>query len=107
FTEHETVRELLTPAGERGYGPAPLFMFAKVDRTAEFYAAGRVAYLPDGEPVRFELVSQVISQARQTHGPILILLRPRSVSLFTSLKELKTTVIGTNGSTSLVVVSRQ
>ena len=104
FTERETVRELIMTADAQGYGSAPLFMFEKVERTAEFYAAGRVAYTPDGEPVRFELVSQLVTQARQTHGPILIIMRPRSVSQLTNAKELKTTVIGTNGSTTLVAV---
>jgi 4-amino-4-deoxy-L-arabinose transferase-like glycosyltransferase len=104
FTERETVRALINSADQLGYGSAPLFMFEKVDRTAEFYAAGRVAYMPDGEPVRYELLSQIVNQVRQTRAPILILLRPRSVSQLASLKELKTTVIGTNGSTSLVAV---
>jgi 4-amino-4-deoxy-L-arabinose transferase-like glycosyltransferase len=104
FTERETVRELIITADARGYGSAPLFMFEKVERTAEFYAAGRVAYGRDGEPVRFELVSQIVNQARQTRGPILIILRPRSVSQLTNAKELKTTLIGTNGSTTLVAV---
>ena len=107
FTERETVRELIQTANARGYAAAPLFMFEKVERTAEFYAAGRVAYDPEGEPVRFELVSQVVTQARQTRGPLLVIIRPRSVLYLTSAKELKTTVIGTNGSTSLVAVELQ
>lgn len=107
FTERETVRELIRSADQLGYKSAPLFMFEKVERTAEFYAAGRVAYGLDGEPVRFELVSQVVQQAGQTPGPILIILRPRAVSLFTNLKNLKTREIGTNGATSLIAVERQ
>jgi len=107
FTQRETVRELIMTADARGYGAAPLFMFEKIERTAEFYAAGRVAYMPDGEPVRFELVSQVVNQARQTRGPILIIARPRSVSQLTNAKDLKTIVIGTNGSTTLLAVQLQ
>jgi 4-amino-4-deoxy-L-arabinose transferase-like glycosyltransferase len=107
FTERETVRGLIQTANARGYASAPLFMFEKVERTAEFYAAGRVAYEPDGEPVRFELVSQVVNQARQTHGPLLVIIRPRSISQLTNSKELKTSVIGTNGSTALVAVELQ
>jgi len=105
FTESETVRELISTADRAGYGSAPVFMFEKVERTSEFYAAGRVAYKSDGEPVMFELTSQIVNQTRQTRGPILVLLRPRSVSQLTSLKEVDTTVIGTNGRTTLVAVS--
>ena len=104
FTERENVRELVKAADAQGYGSAPLFMFEKVERTAEFYAAGRLAYAADGEPVRFELVSQVVNQARQTSGPILIFLRPRSVPALASTKEIQTTVLGTNGATTLVAV---
>ena len=107
FTERETVRELIRSADRLGYNSAPLFMFEKVERTAEFYAAGRVAYDSDGEPIRFELVSQVVQQARQTPGPILIILRPRAVSLFTTLKDLKIREIGSNGATTLIAVERQ
>lgn len=107
FSERETVRELIQTANARGYAAAPLFMFEKVERTAEFYAAGRVAYAPDGEPVRFELVSQVVNQARQTRGPLLIILRPRSVFQLANVPELKITVIGSNGSTTLIAVELQ
>jgi 4-amino-4-deoxy-L-arabinose transferase-like glycosyltransferase len=107
FTERENVRRLISSAEQLGYQSAPLFMFEKVERSAEFYAAGRVAYGPDGEPVRFELVSQVVQQAGQTPGPILIILRPRAVSLFLNRKDVKAREIGTNGATSLIVLERK
>jgi len=104
FAQPETVRDLIQTANAEGYGAAPLFMFEKIERTAEFYAAGRVAYGPNGEPVMFDRVSQLINQARQARGPILVIMWPGSVYQLTTSKELKTTVIGTNGSTTLVAV---
>ena len=89
LTERETVRELMISADNRGYGSAPVFMFEEIERTAEFYAAGRLAYAPDGEPVRFELVSEVVKQARQAHGPILVIMRPGAVSQLTNSRELR------------------
>jgi hypothetical protein len=104
FAQPETVRDLVRSANAEGYAAAPLFMFEKIERTAEFYGAGRVAYEPNGEPVMFDRVSQIVNQARQTRGPILVIMWPGSVFQLSTSKEIKTTVIGTNGSTTLVAV---
>ena len=55
-------------------------MFERIERSAEFYAAGRVVYASDGEPVRFVTLSEVTEAARQVPGPILLLIRPQAAA---------------------------
>ena len=79
----------------------------ETDRTTEFYAAGRVVYGPDGEPVKFEGAAQVAEVARQSQQPILIIVPVEHVYQLTELKTVQTEVIGDNGNISIVaVVSR-
>jgi 4-amino-4-deoxy-L-arabinose transferase-like glycosyltransferase len=104
FAQRESVRELIRLADARGYGSAPLFALHRIERTAEFYAAGRVAYGPDGEPVRFESAYQVANQARQTHGPILVIVPVAYVWQLTNIKGMQADVIGDNGSAAILVV---
>ena len=104
FAKRESVRDLIRLADARGYGSAPLFALHQIERTAEFYAAGRVAYGPDGEPVRFESAYQVANQARQTHGPILVTVPVEYVWQLTNIKGIHGDVIGDNGSAAVVVV---
>ncbi len=104
FAKRESVRDLIRLADARGYGSAPLFALHQIERTAEFYAAGRVAYGPDGEPVRFESAYQVANQARQTHGPILVTMPVEYVWQLTNIKGIHADVIGDNGSAAVVVV---
>jgi len=104
FAKRESVRDLIRLADARGYGSAPLFALHRIERTAEFYAAGRVAYGSDGEPVRFESAYQVANQARQTHGPILVTVPVAYVGQLTNIKGIQAEVIGDNGSAAVVVV---
>ncbi|HSP64511.1 MAG TPA: phospholipid carrier-dependent glycosyltransferase, partial [Pyrinomonadaceae bacterium] len=50
----ESVRDLLVAANARGYGAARIVQLHNIERTAEFYAAGRLDYGPDGEPIKLE-----------------------------------------------------
>ena len=104
FARRESVRDQIRLADARGYGSAPLFALHRIERTAEFYAAGRVAYGSDGEPVRFESAYQVANQARQTHGPILITVPVASVGQLTNIKGIQAEAIGDNGRVAVVVV---
>ena len=54
IADRESVRELMRMAEARGHGGAPVFYLLCDDRTAEFYAGGRLAYQPNGEPIRFD-----------------------------------------------------
>lgn len=102
LTTRQSVRDLLAAASTRGYVAAPVYGLGEFDRTAEFYAAGRVAYGADGEPVVFENADQVMNEAAK-RGPILILV-PREYDQLLRLKTLGAEVIGDNGTFALAAV---
>ena len=99
----ESVRKLVERANERGYNAAPVYGLGRMDRSAEFYSAGRVAYGADGEPVVFENAPQVINAA-VGRGTILVFV-PREYDQLLVLKSSGADVIGDNGKFVLVAVS--
>ena len=104
FALRESVRDLIQLAAARGYGTAPIFALHQIERTAEFYAAGRVAYGSDGEPVRFESAYEVAKQARQSRGPILVVVPVDYTWQLTTFKGIQAEIIGNNGRAAVVVV---
>ena len=104
LTRPESVRDLLTAAATRGYGATPVVQLHTIERTAEFYAAGRMTYAPDGEPVKLEGVIQVADIARRNGGPILCFVPKEYETQLTSYPSIQTEVIGDNGRVSLVAV---
>ena len=104
FTASESVRDLVAAANARGYGAAPVYGLGEIDRTAEFYASGRLTYGADGEPVVFENAAQVMLEAYQ-RGPILILV-PREYDQLLRLKTLGAEPIGDNGRFVLIAVQK-
>ena len=100
----ESVRDLLAVASARGYGAVPVVQLHTVERTAEFYAAERMNYRPDGEPVKFEGVAQVAEAARRSGGLVLCFVPREYAVQLTSYLNIQTEVIADNGRVSLVVV---
>ena len=100
----ESVRDLLVAASARGYGAVPVVQLHTVERTAEFYAADRMNYRPDGEPVKFEGVAQVAEAARRSGGLVLCFVPREYAVQLTSNPSIQTEVIADNGRVSLVVV---
>ena len=100
----ESVRDLLVAAATRGYGATPVVQLHTVERTAEFYAAGRIAYGPDGEPVKLEGVTQVADVARRNGGAILCFVPKEYETQLTSYPGIQTEMIANNGRVSLLVV---
>jgi 4-amino-4-deoxy-L-arabinose transferase-like glycosyltransferase len=100
----ESVRDLLAAAATRGYGATPVVQLHTVERTAEFYAAGRMMYEPDGEPVKLEGVAQVADAARRNAGVILCFVPKEYEAQLTSYPSIQTEVIGNNGRVSLLIV---
>ena len=98
----ESVRGLLEAADARGFGATPLYGLGEIDRTAEFYGAGRLVYDANGEPVVFENADQVINEARR-RGPILVLI-PREYDQVLRLRTLGAEVLGDNGRFVLIAV---
>ncbi|HEX8128448.1 MAG TPA: phospholipid carrier-dependent glycosyltransferase, partial [Pyrinomonadaceae bacterium] len=70
----ESVRELLRAADGRGYGASPVLNLHNVERTAQFYAAGRLVYdEARGEPWKFEGPGEVLEAARERGGTLLVI----------------------------------
>ena len=100
----ESVRDLLTAAATRGYGATPVVQLHTVERTAEFYAAGRMMYGTDGEPVKLEGVTQVADAARRNGGVVLCFVPKEYEAQLTSYPSIQAEVIADNGRVSLVAV---
>jgi 4-amino-4-deoxy-L-arabinose transferase-like glycosyltransferase len=100
----ESVRDLMAAASARGYGAVPVVQLHTVERTAEFYAADRMTYRDDGEPVKLEGVLQVAEAARQNGGLVLCFVPREYEAHLTSYPKVQTEVIANNGRVSLVAV---
>jgi 4-amino-4-deoxy-L-arabinose transferase-like glycosyltransferase len=100
----ESVRDLLAAASARGYGSVPVVQLHTVERTAEFYAADRMSYRPDGEPVKFEGVAQVADAAHRSGGLVLCFVPREYEAQLTSYPNIQTEVIASNGRVSLAAV---
>jgi 4-amino-4-deoxy-L-arabinose transferase-like glycosyltransferase len=100
----ESVRDLLVQARERGYGSAPVLELYTVERTAEFYAAGRVMRGPDHDIHRFEGAAEIAEAARRNGGTALVIVPIEAVKQLTEYQVLATDIIGDNGEVALVAV---
>ncbi|MET0621753.1 MAG: glycosyltransferase family 39 protein [Pyrinomonadaceae bacterium] len=74
-TRKETLGPALAEAAAQGLGGLPVVNLHEVERTTEFYAAGRLAYDERGEPVKFEGVFEVEDFARARGGQALVVVR--------------------------------
>jgi len=104
IARRESVHELLALAQEKSYGAAPLYSLHEIDRTAEFYAAGRLVYGPDGEPLRFEGAAQVLEAAKAENRPILVIVPVAYSFQLTQLTTARVEVLGDNGRIAIVAV---
>ena len=100
----ESVRDLLVAANARGYGAARVVQLHNIERTAEFYAAGRLDYGSDGEPIKLEGVPQVAEAAHRSGGVVLCFVPTAYESQLTSYQKIQAEVIANNGRVSLVIV---
>jgi 4-amino-4-deoxy-L-arabinose transferase-like glycosyltransferase len=105
FAARESVRELIRQADARGYAAAPVFMLSRIERTSEFYAAGRIVYAPDGEPVRLENGEEVVQQAKKANRPLLLIVPLGSMWRLNNLQAVQTSTIADNGRVAVVAVS--
>jgi 4-amino-4-deoxy-L-arabinose transferase-like glycosyltransferase len=102
--DYESAKRLLQLADSRGYSQAMIYGMQREDRTPEFYAAGRVVYASDGEPVMYTEPAQVIEESRRRNEVILTFVPLQQVSRLTELKSAQTEVIGDNGRVAIVAV---
>ncbi len=103
LADRNSVRALLREADRHGYNAAPVFHRQDIERTAEFYAAGRVVYAPDGDPARLESSSQM-AQALNRYGKILIFLPAGQARSLEHNARLRVDFTAQNGKTALVGV---
>jgi 4-amino-4-deoxy-L-arabinose transferase-like glycosyltransferase len=101
----QSARDLLLAANAEGYSNLPIVQLHTVERSAEFYANGRIAYQPDGEPVKFEGAWQVIDAARRNNGPVLCFVPADLAAQLKALPQLNVEMIGDNGRVALALVS--
>lgn len=102
----ESVRDLLRAADARGYGASPVLNLHTVERTGQFYAAGRLIYDESrGEPRKFEGPGEVLEVARQRGGTLLVIVPGEYAWQLLGFQPLETEVIGDNG-TVVVMAAR-
>lgn len=115
LAQRESVRDLLNLADAHGYAQAPVFARPGGDRTAEFYASGRVVYGADGELLSLDNVSQILAEAQKHSGPILVLAPLESLQEIVSMQKtvvdkfgngtfVRVEVLGNNARLALVAV---
>jgi hypothetical protein len=104
MAERSSTRDLIRAADARGYGNAPVVYLLSDDRTAEFYAGGRLAYQPNGEPFRFDGAQDVATAIRQKGGVGLVLVETRWERELTEYARVQTERIGSNRTLTLFVV---
>ncbi len=105
IASRESTQDLIQLAAARGYGSSPIYALHQIDRSAEFYAAGRVVYGSDGDPVRFESALDVMEAMRKTNSPILVYVPDEYLYQLTNLKGVRVDLIGSNGVLALVGIS--
>ena len=100
----ESVRELTRMAEARGHGGTPVFYLLCDDRTAEFYAGGRLAYQANGEPIRFDGAQELPPAIRAKGSVALVLVETRWEKQLTDYSGVETEKVGSNGWVTLFVV---
>ncbi len=92
-------------ASQRGYADAPLYGLHTIDRTAEFYHAGRIVYDAEGEPRKLETIENVADAVRDADaGRVLITTNREGVKQLEHSSGLVVEVIGENDDVILVGV---
>src|SRR4030095_11631911 len=76
----ESTRDLLRLADERGYSSLRVLAIPGDDRSAEFYASGRVVYGSDGEVKSVYDVPEVVAEARKRKEKILAFIDKQDLS---------------------------
>ena len=104
YAAQDTAKFLLQEADKRGYDRTVIYGLQRDDRTPEFYAAGRVTYADDGEPVMYVGLEQIDNEIKRRGGPVLVFVPDVDAQLFASQPNFRTVVIASNGRHSLIAV---
>jgi 4-amino-4-deoxy-L-arabinose transferase-like glycosyltransferase len=98
FARRESVKDLLALADARGYANAPVIAQRGDDRSAEFYAYGRVIYRADGEVMPFDEIS--VDAARALGGKFVVFIPVQYVENYRGARRIE--IIGDNGHTAVL-----
>ena len=101
--EH-SMRDPLALAASRGYANTPIVMLHTVERTSEFYGAGRIMYGPDGDVVWFQTVAEVVEAARRNQGSVLCIVPVEYQYQVINNRQMQTEVIADDGYLALLGV---
>jgi 4-amino-4-deoxy-L-arabinose transferase-like glycosyltransferase len=104
FAERETAGQLLAQATREGYGDLPVVELHAVERTAEFYAAGRLAYGEQGDPLKLEGSKEVAEFTRRGGGRALVFVPVNDAPQLSAEPEMESSYLGDNGSVALFLV---
>ena len=104
FAASESVRDLLREADARGLGGLPILQLHDIERTSEFYGAGRLVYAADGQPLKLEGPSEVLRAAGERGGRALVLVPPVYLHQLEGLPGASTRLVAENGVHALVYV---
>lgn len=96
YARRESVRDLLLLADAHGFANAPVLAQRSDDRSAEFYAYGRVVYGPTGEPLTFDEIS--VDEARVRGGKFVVFIPVEYAENFRGAPAIE--IIGDNGKTA-------
>jgi 4-amino-4-deoxy-L-arabinose transferase-like glycosyltransferase len=104
FARRETVAPLFKEADARGFGSLNVVQLHTIERTAEFYAAGRLAYDASGDPLKLEGANQVADFTAEHGGAALVIVPVTDEQQLWQEPRLEPTRIGDNGVDALVLV---
>jgi 4-amino-4-deoxy-L-arabinose transferase-like glycosyltransferase len=103
-SRRESVRDLLRLADARGYASAPVLDLYTIERSAEFYATGRLVYDDAGEPRMFDGTNLVTDFADEHREPVLVIVPIEDAGQLTAMGATRAELIGDNGVHALFVV---
>jgi hypothetical protein len=89
-------------ADARGYSEAPVLALRGDDRSAEFYASGRVLYNPDGQPTTVDEVPLMIAEVRERGERLLAFISAEDIEQFSGHPGIE--IIGDNGKQALICI---
>ncbi|HEX7316753.1 MAG TPA: glycosyltransferase family 39 protein [Pyrinomonadaceae bacterium] len=109
LTRKESLGPTIAEASAQGFGGLPIVNLHTVERTSEFYAAGRLAYDANGEPLRFEGTGQVAEFTQGKGGAALVIVHRDDEHQLYEDPSLESKRVAFNGRHALVYVksSRQ
>jgi 4-amino-4-deoxy-L-arabinose transferase-like glycosyltransferase len=104
FAAVESVHGLLSRAEAEGLGGLPILQLHDIERTSEFYGAGRLVYASDGQPLKLEGPYEVVREAGARGGRALVIVPPVYLYQLENLRGASTRVVAENGVHALVYV---